>query len=454
MPGQPPRPARDSLQEPAANGQEWKVGRIAALRHWWRTTPTALRQVIGPRAAALLAPLQHRDFRLFFTGQAVSTCGTWMQVVGQAWLVLEVTHSAFLLGVVSALQWSPTLVLSLPAGVLADRIPKRALLIATQTSSLLLAGSLGALTILGWVRYWHIATAATLLGIVNAVDMPTRQALIIELVEGPEDLTGAIALNSALFNSTRLIGPSLAGVVIAAWGTGVAFLANAASYLGIILALMVIRMEFTVPVAPGIRLLTGVRDGMRFVWRTPTVLWVLIALGVLALFPMNFDLFVPVLARSQLRVGVTGFGFLTAIQGAGALVAALVVAAMGRSVPRRMFLLCAAIVLCCATMALGLARTAVAAAILLFIAGGSMVAFTAIANGTVQVDTPDALRGRVMSLYNLVYNGTTPPGALLIGWLIETVGLPAALGITGGIGLVSTVGIYAGLLRRRRTILG
>jgi MFS family permease len=412
----------------------------------------ALTQIIRPRASALLAPLRHRDFRLFFSGQAISTTGTWMQVVGQAWLVLEVTHSAFLLGVVSALQWSPTLLLSLPAGVLADRIPKRALLIATQTSALLLAGSLGVLTVLGRVRYWHIATAATLLGIVSAVDVPTRQALIIELVEGSEDLTGAIALNSALFNSTRLIGPSLAGMAIAAWGTGVAFLANAASYVGVILALLVIRTESAAPVAPGIHLLTGVRDGMRFVRRTPAVLWVLVALGVLALFPMNFDLFIPVLARSQLRVGVTGFGFLTATQGAGALVAALAVAAMGHGAPRRMFLLCAAIVLCGATMALGLASTAVAAGILLFVAGGSMVAFTAIANGTVQVNTPDKLRGRVMSLYNLVYNGTTPPGALLIGWLIEAVGLPAALGITGGIGLAALAGIYAALLRRGRTV--
>jgi predicted MFS family arabinose efflux permease len=408
-------------------------------------------EVIRPQAEALLAPLRHSNFRLFFSGQLVSMVGTWMQVVGQAWLVLEVTHSAFLLGVTNALQWSPTLLLSLPAGVLADRIPKRTLVIATQTASLLLAGGLGLLTVLGWVRYWHIAAAATLLGIVSAIDVPARQALIIELVEGSEDLTGAVALNSALFNSARLIGPSLAGLVIAAWGAGVAFLANAVSFLAVIWALVVIRTEPADTVAPGVSLLRGVREGVRFVRHTPPVLWVFIVLGILALFPMNFELFVPVLARTQLRVGAAGFGFLMAIQGAGALVGALGVAAMGRAVPRWMFLLWGAIILCCATMALGLARDAVTAGILLFVAGGSMIAFTVIANSTTQVETPDVLKGRVMSLYNLVYNGTTPPGALLIGWLIEAVGLPAALGITGGIGLFGTVGIYAGLLRRRRT---
>jgi predicted MFS family arabinose efflux permease len=407
-------------------------------------------ELIRPRAQALLAPLRHRGFRLFFGGQLVSTIGTWMQVVGQAWLVLELTHSAFLLGVISALQWSPTLLLSLPAGVLADRIPKRTLVLATQTSSALLAAVLGTLTVLGWIRYWHIAAAAALLGTVSAVDVPARQALVIELVEGPDDLTGAIALNSALFNSARLIGPSLGGLMIAAWGTGAAFLANAVSYVAVILALLAIPAESVNPVAQGVSLLMGIRDGVRFVRRTPHVLWVLMVLGVLALFPMNFEIFVPVLARTQLHVGAAGFGFLMAVQGAGALVGALGVAAMGRGVPRRTFLLGSAVVLCCATMALGLARAAAAAGGLLFVAGASMIAFTAIANSAVQLETPDALRGRVMSLYNLVYNGTTPPGALLIGWLIENAGLPAAMEITGGIGLAGTIGIYTALLRRRR----
>ena len=371
-----------------------------------------------------------------------------MQVVGQAWLVLEATHSAFLLGLISALQWSPTLLLSLPAGVLADRIPKRTLVIATQTASLLMALSLGLVTILGWVRFWHIA-AATLLGITSAVDVPARQALIIELVEGSEDLPAAIALNSALFNSARLIGPSLGGLVIAAWGAGAAFLANAASFLPVILSLVVIGHARAESVAPGVGLLMGARDGLRFVRRTPRVMWVLIVLGVLALFPMNFEIFVPVLARSELRVGPMGFGFLMGVQGAGALAGALGVAAAGRALPRRTFLFWCAVVLCCATIALALTQEVVTAGILLFIAGGSTIAFTTIANGTVQLETPDLLRGRVMSLYNLVYNGTTPPGALLIGWLIEAAGLPGALAITGGIGLAGTLAIYAMLLRRR-----
>ncbi len=411
-------------------------------------------ELIRPRAQALLAPLRHRGFRLFFAGQMVSTIGTWMQVVGQAWLVLELTGSPFLLGVISALQWSPTLLLSLPAGVLADRVPKRTLVLATQTSSALLAAALGALTIFGWVRYWHVAAAAALLGIVSAVDVPARQSLVIELVEGPEDLTGAIALNSALFNSARLVGPSLGGLMIASWGTGATFLANAASYLGVILALLAIPSNAAAQrtVAQGIGFLVGVRDGLRFVLRAPHVLWVLAVLGVLALFPMNFEIFVPVLARMQLHLGAAGFGALMGVQGAGALAGALGVAAMGRRPHRRRFLLWSAIVLCGATTALGLTRTAAAAGVLLVAAGASMIAFTAIANSTVQLETPDALRGRVMSLYNLVYNGTTPPGALLIGWLIERAGLPAAMEATGAIGLVGALGLYAALpWRRART---
>lgn len=228
-----------------------------------------------------------------------------------------------------------------------------------------------------------------------------------------------------------------------------AFLANAVSFLGVILPLASIRMEPATPVAPGVSLLMGVGDGIRFVRRTPTVLCVLIALSILALFPMNLELFIPVLARTHLRVGATGFGFLVAIQGAGALVVSLGVAAMGRVAPQWMFLQWGAIVLCCATMALGFAGTAVAAGILLFAAGAGELVFTTLASNTLQVETPDALRGRVLSLFNLLYNGTTPPGALVIGWLIGAAGWPLALGITGGIGLVGTVGIFAGLLSWR-----
>jgi len=405
--------------------------------------------VAHPGLRALLAPLRHRGFRLFFVGQLVSTTGTWMQVVGQAWLVLAVTRSPFLLGLIGALQWTPALVLSPFAGVLADRVPRRTLVMATQTASLLLAASLGLLTVAGAVRYWHIAAAATLLGLVGAVDTPARQSLVIELVEGSEDLTGAIALNSALFNGARLIGPSLGGLVIAAWGAGVAFLANAASYAGVIAALAVIRTGPPVRIASGVGLLMSVREGVEFVRRTPHVFRVLVLLGVLGLFPMNFELFVPVLARMQLHLGAAGFGFLMAVQGVGATGGALAVALLGRAVRRRRVLLWTAVTLSAATMALGFARTALWASLLLVAVGATMIGFTAIANSTVQIETPDALRGRVMSLYNLVYNGTTPPGALLIGWLIEAAGLPAALAITGAIGLAGTLGIYAQLFRRR-----
>src|SRR5437879_5864975 len=205
----------------------------------------------------VLAPLRHRNLRLFFAGQGLSLVGTWMQTVGQAWLVLDLTHSPFLLGVINALQWSPVLLLSLPAGAVVDRVPKRVLIMWTQALFLVLALCLGLLTITGRVRYWHVAVLAALLGSVNAFDVPARQSFIVEMVGGTEDLTGAIALNSAVFNGARLIGPGLAGLVIAARGVGVAFLANAASYLAVLAALGAMRVIPPVLLAPGVGWLAG-----------------------------------------------------------------------------------------------------------------------------------------------------------------------------------------------------
>jgi len=400
--------------------------------------------------SSVIAPLRHRNFRLFFAGQSVSLIGTWMQSVGQAWLVLQLTHSAFLLGVVAALQWFPVLLLSLPAGVLADRVSKRGLLIATQTVFLLLALCLGILSVLGRVQYWHVAVLAVWFGIVSAFDFPARQAFVVEMVEGTDDMSAAVALNSALFSGARLIGPAVGGLAIAAWGVGAAFLANAASFLAVIAALCAMRGLSPRPVASWTGLLNRIEEGVEFVARTPAIFWVLVLLTVLGLFPTNYNIFIPVLAQARLRLDASGFGLLMAANGAGAVLGGLLVAAKGRDIPRGPYLYWSALLLSVTTMVLSLATRADVAAVLLFLAGGEMVVFSSVANGTVQFQTPDALRGRVMSIYSLIWNGTTPFGALLVGGLIGAWGLSAGLLVGGGAGLIGTVAIHAILLRRRR----
>ncbi len=390
--------------------------------------------------AVVTAPLRHRNYRLFFIGQLISLIGTWMQTVGQAWLVLSLTNSPFLLGVINALQWAPVLLFSLPAGVVVDRLPKRPLIVATQALFLLLALCLGVLTVTGLVRYWHVAVLAALLGTVNVIDTPARQAFIVEMVGGTEDLTGAIALNSSIFNSARLLGPGLAGLVIAAWGVGIAFLANAASFLAVIWALLAMRVTSKVQVGTGVGLLVHMAEGVGFVRRTPSVRRVLAVLAVLSLFPMNFNLFVPVLARLHLHLPASGFGFLMAAQGAGALLGALLVAAASGGGPRRAFLLWGAVLLCGATMALSAVTRPDLAGIVLFLVGVGMITFTATANSAVQLETPDALRGRVMSIYMMLFAGATPLGSLMMGGIVDAWGLPAGLLLAGGIGLVGILG--------------
>ncbi|HLJ60476.1 MAG TPA: MFS transporter [bacterium] len=405
-----------------------------------------------PRLAVvpILAPLRHRSYRLFFFGQLVSLIGSWMQTVGQAWLVLTLTNSPFLLGVISALQWSPVLVCSLAAGVVVDRLPKRLLIVVTQSLFLVLALALGLLAISGTVRFWHVAVLATMLGIVNAFDTPARQAFVVEMVGGVEDLPAAIALNSSIFNGARLIGPGLAGLVIAAWGVGIAFLANAASFLAVIAALLAIREDGRVEVAPGADLLLQMREGVAFIRGSPRVLWVLATLGVLSFFAMNFNVFVPVLARQQLHLQASGFGLLMAAQGSGALIGSLLVAASGHRGPQHAYLLWGPVLLCGAQLLLPIAFHAVPAGALLFAAGAGMIMFTATANSTVQLETPDALRGRVMSTYALVFSGVSPFASLLMGAIVDGWGLAAGFLIAGGAGLAGTFGVYALVRARQR----
>ena len=275
----------------------------------------------------LFSSLRHRNFRLFWSGQLISLTGTWMQNLGQAWLVLELTHSSLKLGVVSALQFLPMLFLSFPAGVLIDYFPKRRIIIWTQIVMMILAFTLAALQWTGVVQYWHVVVLATILGVANTVDMPARQAFIIEMV-GKEDLMNAIALNSSIFNAARAVGPAVAGLLIGALGTGACFFANGLSYLAVILGLWLIRFDEPRTTRQGdYHIIADIREAMGYIRKTPVVLVTILLVAVVTIFGTNFNVLVPVFARQELHRDAASFGFLMSAFGTGALIGAVSLAA-------------------------------------------------------------------------------------------------------------------------------
>ena len=269
--------------------------------------------------------LRHRNFRLFWFGQMISLMGTWMQTIGQAWLVLQLTHSAWLLGIVGALQFLPVMLLSLFGGVLADRLPKRTVLLFTQSFAMLQAAVLWILVATGEVRLWHVLVLATLLGLTNSIDMPTRQAFVVEMV-GREDLPNAIALNSSLFNLARIVGPGIGGLIIAWAGVAPLFLLNAISFIPVIIGLALIdlrglyaRKEHIVggkgASAPRQSTMQSLREGLAYVVNTPSIFLIITVIGIVSLFGINFNVVLPLFATNVLNVGAEGFGFISSAFG-------------------------------------------------------------------------------------------------------------------------------------------
>src|SRR6267142_3695366 len=367
-----------------------------------------------------LRAFRYRDFRLFWSGQLISLVGTWMQSVGQAWVVLEITGSPFKLGVITALQFGPMLFLSFLAGALADRVRKRRLLLLTQSALMLQAFALAALDRTGQIQYWHVAVLATLYGIANTLDLPARQTFVVEIV-GKHDLINAIALNSAVFNGARVVGPAVAGLLVARYGVGIAFLLNGLSFVAVIAALLAIRTEGEPRPRSGDTLGQEILQGIRYAWETPLTALVLSLLLVMSLFVINFSVLVPLIAREVLHEGAHGFGLLMASLGIGA--------AAG-------------------VAGLGAVRQFWVASVLLVVEGFAMIVFMASSNTTVQVTVPDALRGRLMGLYAFVFVGMTPFGALLLGTVAERWGVPAACMAGGGCGAVSVLALTLSWGRR------
>ncbi len=399
------------------------------------------------RLPAAARALRHHDFRLFWGGQLVSLIGTWMQTVAQAWLVLELTNSPFKLGLIGTLQFGPMLLLSFITGAVADRVPKRRLIISMQAVLLVQASVLFLLVWSGHVQYWHVAVLVTILGIANTVELPARQSFIVEMV-GKEDLGNAIALNSAVFNGARVVGPALAGLLIARYGVALAFLANCLSFGAVLAALLAVRAEGRPKNRPARSMREDIAEGLAYAVRTPLIAFLLSLLLVVSVFLLNYNTMVPLLAREVLREEARGFGLLMAALGAGAFCGAIALAGLSAHRPPVRVLVIPAVVLGATTCGLAAVRHFWVAAALLFVMGLSGILFMTGANTLVQLTVPDELRGRMMSLYATVFAGMTPVGAFSLGTLSEGFGVPAGLATVGALGLVSVLALSAWWERR------
>jgi len=372
--------------------------------------------------------LRVRNYRLYFAGQVVSVSGSWMQRVAQSWLVLHLTGSGIALGLVSALQFLPILLVGAWAGLVADRIDKRRLLMLTQSLMGLLALVLGVVTLTGVVQLWMVFLMALLLGVVTAVDNPARQAFVMELV-GRRQVTNAVSLNSAVFTASRIVGPAIAGVLITAVGTGWCFVLNAASFGGVLMALLAMEAGQLQLVKPPPRARGQLMEGLRFVWSRPDLRTPLALLAVVGTLALNFTVVLPLLARDTFHGDASTYGTLFSVLGAGSLAGALFTASRREPSVRLMvgalgffglFMLGAA---AAPTLALEIAA--------LIPMGVAALVFQTTTNSLIQLRSEPALRGRVMALYSVVFLGSTPIGAPVVGWVAQHFGPRAGLTLGG-----------------------
>ena len=390
---------------------------------------------------------KHRNYRLFFAGQVVSLSGTWMQNIALAWLVLELTHSPVALGVLAFCRFGPFTLFGLFAGALADRLDNRRLVIGTQAAAMAVSIALAVLALSGSATVWAAYLLALLAGTAFVFDAPGRHALTFQMV-GREELPNAVALNSSLFNASRIVGPAIAGVVIAAAGVGVCFALNAVSFLAVLTALLLMRKEELVPIEreespPSI--LQSIREGLGYVRGSRRVWLIIAAVATVSTVSLNFNVIVPVLAAETLDAGPEAFGILTSSFGAGALVGALLVAALARASWK---------VLIAGSAGFGLAELGLApqdallpAAALLFVAGVCFTAWMSNSQSILQLSSPDHLRGRVLSIWLFAFAGSAPLGGLLAGWLTDVGGTELAFAVAGTASLATSVLLLLGRWR-------
>jgi len=397
-----------------------------------------------------LRALRHRNYRLFFSGQLVSLVGTWMTNVATSWLVYRLTGSPFLLGAVSFASQIPNFVLGPVAGVLVDRWERRRVLVCTQVLAMLQSAALAALTLGHWITVVEVLFLAAVQGLINAFDMPARQAFVVEMIEDRADLPNAIALNSSMFNAARLLGPSIGGVIIAAIGEGWCFAGDALSYVAVIAALLAMRVRPRPQRMRGDTRVAGeLREGWRYVVGSPAIRAILILLGTVSLFGMPYAVLMPVFASRVLHGGPHTLGFLMAATGVGALVGAIYLATrtsvlgLGRRLPWMVSLFGAGLI------AFSLSRWLWLSLVLLVFTGFGFMVQMASSNTLLQTLVDDDMRGRVMSFYTMAFMGTAPFGSLLAGAAAQRFGAPVTLAVAGALLLV-VAGWFASILPRLR----
>jgi len=398
------------------------------------------------KAAALgsFGALGVRNYRFFLLGQIVSVTGTWMQSVAQAWLVLKLTNSGAYLGIVIALQMLPVLLFGAWGGLIADRFDKRRVLVGTGIIAAALALVLGVLTATGVVTVWMVAAVAFGLGMVNVVDVPTRQSFVTEMV-GREHLVNAVSLNGVIMNGGRLIGPAAAGLIIATVGIAPCFFINSASYLAVIAGLLAIRGGELFRSAPVARARGQLVDGFRYVWRTPELRTPLLMMALVGTFAYEFSVTLPIFTKFTFHSGAEVFGLMTSFMAGGSVLGGLVVAARARPTPGRLVLACAlfgSLVLLTAA-----APNLPIALVLLFLAGAASIFFAAMCNTTIQLTASPEMRGRVMALYTVAFMGSTPIGGPIVGFIGQAFGGRASLAV-GGIATLLAAGLGWRLLKR------
>ncbi|WP_084518130.1 MFS transporter [Microtetraspora niveoalba] len=388
--------------------------------------------------------LRNYNYRLFASGGIVSNVGTWMQRTAQDWLVLQLTGgSGSALGVTVALQFLPVLLFGLWGGMLADRYPKRRVLIVAQTLMGALALTMGVLTVTGSAQVWHVYAMAFILGVISCVEVPTRQSFVVEMV-GREDLPNAIALNSSTFNLARVFGPAVAGVLIYWMGTGPIFLLNAASFAAVIAGLALMRTSELCTPEPVPRAKGQLREGLRYVGRRPDLLLPILIVGSMAIFTQSFSTSIALMATGVFGAGASSFGVASSAFAVGALGGALLAAKRVR--PSRRFLIIGAICFGVFQAVAGLAPGYPAFLAFLIPAGMAVVTVNTTANATVQMGASPEMRGRVMGIYVLVFTGGAPIGSPLVGWLAEAAGPRVSVVVAG---VLSLVGVGAAVLVTR-----
>lgn len=402
------------------------------------------------RIPATFAALRHPNYRKWFVGQVLSLMGTWMQSVAQGWLVYQLTGSKLALGTISFVGTLPTVFLMLPGGVIVDRVPKRKLLIITQASMLVFAFALAILAWTNALQVWHIGLLAFLLGVANSFDSPARLAIVTELVDDREDMHNAIALNAMMFNMARVIGPAVGGLVLAVAGAAWCFALNGVSFLAVLIALLLLVLPNDVGHPSERKVWADMREGISFIAHHSIIRPIILLVGAASLFAFSYSVLLPAYATDVIRTDEAGYGLMNTAVGAGALVGSLMVASLSRHGNRGTLLTFGSVLFPLSLVGLALVHSLPAALALLFLVGLGFVNQNVQANTLVQSMAPDELRGRVTSVYSLMFFGTAPFGSLLAGGVAQTFGSSTAIAAAAIITLIFALSLifFAPQVRR------